>query len=47
MAQWTDLQRIKRFVNPMQLYEKSEACNYVAEPSLTAGSEAVRQMKFG
>ena len=53
MAQWTNLQRTKKFVNPMRLYitcEKSGGL-HLAEPGLTAGWLAVRpavcQMKFG
>ena len=52
MAQWTNFQRIKRFVNPMWPYitcEKS-VCLHLVEPSLTAGrlagSLTVQQMKF-
>ena len=53
MAQWTKFQRIKKFVNPTRLnitYGKSGGLHLV-EPGLTAGrqagSEAVKQMKFG
>ena len=45
MVQWTNLQRIEKFVNPMRLYitcEKSGGL-HLAELGCTAG----RQTKFG
>ena len=46
MAQWTDLQRIEKFVNPDATVriacEKSGGLHLV-EPGLTAGSLVVRQ----
>ena len=49
MAQWTNLQRIKIFVNSARLYitcKRSGALQLV-ELGLTAGSPAVWQTKFG
>ena len=42
MAQWTNLQRIKIFVNPVRLYLTSERSGglHLVEPGLTAGREA-------
>ena len=39
MAQWTDLQRIKKFVNRTQLYATCEKSGglHLAEPGFTAG----------
>ena len=39
MAQWTNLQRIEKFKNPMRLYINCEKSGglYLAEPGLTAG----------
>ena len=42
MVQWTKFERIKKFVNPMQLHitcEKSGGL-HLAEPGLTAGRQA-------
>ena len=46
MAQWMNLQRIKRYINPMQLYitrEKSGG-RHLVKLGLTAGNEVVRQL---
>ena len=42
MAQWMNLQRIKRFMNPTRLYITCEKFGslHPAEPSLTAGRQA-------
>ena len=42
MAQWMNLQRIKKFVYPMRLYMTCEKSGdlYLAEPDLTVGSPA-------
>ena len=39
MAQWINLQRINRFVNPMRWYISGEKSGdlYLAEPGLTEG----------
>ena len=43
MAQWTNFQRIKKFVNPMLLYITCENSGglHLAEPGFTAGWQAV------
>ena len=49
MAQWMNLQRIKKFVNGAQLYitcEKSGGL-HLEEPGFTAGRLAGRPTKFG
>ena len=49
MVQWTNLQRINRFVNLMRLYishEKSEVLHLV-ELGLIAGRQAIQQTQYG
>ena len=49
MAQWTNLQRIEKFVNPTRLYitcGKSGGL-HLAEPGVMAGRLAGQLMKFG
>ena len=45
MAQWTNLQQIKIFVNPAQLYITSEISGglHLVEPGFTAGRQAGRR----
>ena len=49
MAQWTNLQWMKKFVNSTRLYMTCDKSGdlHLAEPSLIAGRLAVWQMKFG
>ena len=44
MAQWTNLQQIEVFVNPVRLYITSERSGvlHLVEPGLTAGRQAGR-----
>jgi len=44
MAQWTDLQRIEKFVNRTRLYATCEKSGglHLVEPGLTAGWQAGR-----
>ena len=48
MVQWTNLQRIKRFVSLMRLYISREKSGglHLAEPGLTAGKQAGWLPKF-
>ena len=45
MAQWTDLQRIEKFVNQMRLYATCEKSGdlHLAKPGFMAGRQAGRQ----
>ena len=49
MEQWTNLQRTKKFVNPMRLYTtyKKSGGLHLATPGLTVGCLSVWQAIFG
>ena len=42
MAQWTNIQRNKKFVNPMRLHITYGGL-HLAKPGITAGKQAVSQ----